>query len=61
MPKPLTEKKYEAIKKAYNKWDAKRYKGVRIYTDAYIFQKLSERFFLKPTTIENILYRVIPN
>ena len=56
MARPLTEKKYEAIRKAYKKWDDKRYEGVRIYTEQYVLRKLSEKFFLSPGTIENILY-----
>ena len=56
MSKSLTQQKYEAIRKDYRRWDDKRYKGVRIYTDAYIYKRLSEKFFLSPSTIEHILF-----
>jgi len=56
--KSITQERNEAIRKAYTQWTDKKYKDVRIYTDEYIFQKLSEKFFLAPSTIERILYSV---
>ena len=56
--KSITHKRNEAIRTAYNRWTDKKYKGIRIYTDEYIFKKLSEQFFLAPSTIERILYSV---
>jgi hypothetical protein len=55
-----TRQKHIAIRAEYQKWDSKRYKGVRIYSEAYIFKKLSEKFFMTPTYIENIVYSRIP-
>jgi len=54
--KDHTTRKYEAIRSEYVKWDAKRYKNTRIYTDSYIFVKLSEKYFLSPRTIEHIVF-----
>jgi len=54
--KPHTQRKHEAIRKAYERWDNKRYRGVKIYNDAYIFLKLGEKFFLSPSTIEHIVF-----
>ncbi|WP_228235916.1 hypothetical protein [Allomuricauda sp. M10] len=51
-----TKRKYEDIRAAYKEWTEKTYKGVRIYTDEHIYLKLEEQFYLKPKTIENILY-----
>ena len=51
-----TKRKYEDIRKAFDEWKQKSYKGVRMYTDEYIFLKLEEEFYLKPKTIENICY-----
>ncbi|KQC30193.1 hypothetical protein [Flagellimonas eckloniae] len=58
MPKDSdnTKRKYEDIRAAYQEWTAKAYKGVRMYTDEYIYVRLEEQFYLKPKTIENILY-----
>ncbi|PCI11887.1 MAG: hypothetical protein COB73_00860 [Flavobacteriaceae bacterium] len=54
-----TLQKYAHIRKEYSKLFEKRYKGIRIYTNEYIFKKLSEQFYLAPRTIENIVfYRV---
>lgn len=51
-----TIRKYEAIRTAYQKWVNNTYKGARKYTDQYIFIRLEEDFFLKPKTIEDIVY-----
>jgi hypothetical protein len=51
-----TIRKYEKIRQSYAKWCADNYKGVRKYTDSYIFLKLEEDYFLKPKTIEDIVY-----
>lgn len=58
MPKDSenTKRKYADIRAAYEAWTKKTYNGVRIYTDAYIYVKLEEQFYLAPKTIENILY-----
>ena len=56
MSRPHTQAKYDAIRKDYLKYTNKKYKGVRIYTDSYIFKKLSEKYYLSPATIENIVY-----
>ena len=52
----LTKTKYRDIRKAYNAWCKKEYKGIRIYTDSYIYQKLSEQFYLATATIEKIIF-----
>ncbi len=54
--KELTQRKYEDIRLAFQKWSDKRYKNVRIYTEDYILERLSEKFYLAPKTIENIVY-----
>ncbi len=54
--KELTQKKYKAIRLEFQKWEEKKYKGVRIYTERYILKILSEKFYLAPKTIENIIY-----
>jgi len=54
--KPLIEKKYSDIRKSYSKWLDKKYNNIQIYTDDYIYLKLSEQFYLAPRTIENIVY-----
>ncbi len=57
--KTKTAKKYDDIRSDYSKWSAKKYRGVKIYTDKYIFTKLSEKYYLSTRTIENIIfYRV---
>ena len=62
MPKDLTKQKYADIRKDYQKWSDRRYKGAQIYSDGYIFVKLSEKYYLRPSTIENIIFsRTIPN
>ncbi len=52
----LTQKKYENIRLEYQKWSDKKYKNTRIYTENYIFKKLSEKYYLAIKTIENIIY-----
>ena len=52
----LTKIKYRDIRKSYQNWAEKQYKGVRIYTDDYIYQKLSEKFYLATATIEKIIF-----
>jgi len=54
--KTLTSKKYQDIRLDYDKWLEKKFKGVQIYTDDYIYLQLSEKFYLAPRTIENIVY-----
>ncbi len=52
-----TKRKYNDIRKEYReKWLTKTYKGVLVHSDAYIFTKLAEQFYLSPKTIENILF-----
>lgn len=51
-----TLRKYTKIRESYDKWINDTYKGVRKYTDEYIFLKLEEDFFLRPKTIEDIVY-----
>ncbi len=46
----------ELIRKDYLKWSDKKYQGVRIYTNDYIFHKLSEKYALAPKTIEHIVF-----
>lgn len=51
------KRKYADIRKEYQeKWLTNTYKGVVKYSDAYIFTKLGEQFYLSPATIENILF-----
>lgn len=51
------KRKYHDIRNEYNeKWLKKTYKRVPIYSDAYIYLKLGEQFYLSPATIENILF-----
>ena len=53
---PETKRKYNDIRKEYHEvWQKKTYKGVLMYSQKYIEQKLAEKFYLKPKTIENIL------
>jgi hypothetical protein len=55
-PKEI-KRKYSDIRKEYQqKWLTKTYKGVLVHSEAYIYAKLSEKFYLSPKTIENILY-----
>jgi len=51
-----TLQKYEDIRFEYAKWTAKKYKNVRTYTDAYIFIKLAEKYYLSERTVENIVF-----
>ncbi len=51
-----TARKYTDIRKGYVGWSDKKYKGIKKYTDAYIFLVLSERYYLSPRTIENIVF-----
>lgn len=52
-----TLKKYKDIREEYRtKYLDKTYKGARIFTDRYAFIKLSEKFYLAPRTIENIIF-----
>jgi len=51
------KRKYQDIRKEYQeKWLTKTYKGVLVHSDNYMFAKLGEQFYLKPKTIENILF-----
>ena len=54
--KELVQQKHKAIRKKYQDWSKKNYNGIRIYTDAYIYKKLSEEFFLATATIEKIIF-----
>jgi len=54
--KEHTLKKHRAIQDNYLTWDAKRYKGKRIYTDQYVFLKIAEKFYLSPNTVERIIF-----
>lgn len=54
--KENTQLKHEAINARYNEWIAHTHKGVQMYTDKYIFMRLSEEFFLSPATIERIMF-----
>lgn len=51
-----TQKKYSDIRKEYIQWTDRKYKGVRKFTNDFIFVKLGEKYYLKPTTIEDIIY-----
>lgn len=51
-----TRKKYTAIRSAYQKWSEKRYKGVRVYTDDYILRKLEDQFYMRPATLEDVVF-----
>ncbi len=51
-----TLRKYKAVREAYQKWTAKRYRGVRIYTDDYILHKLEDQFYIRPATLEDIVF-----
>lgn len=52
-----TKRKHNDIRKEYrDKWLAKTYKGVPMFSDSYMFVKLGEQFYLSPKTIENILF-----
>ena len=55
-PKQSTARKYTDIRDGYIKWLDKKYKGTQKYTDAYIFLVLSEKYYLSPRTIENIVF-----
>ncbi len=56
----ITLLKYKKIREDYRKWRDKKYKGVRIYAHEYILLKLSEKYFLKPKTIEHIVFYRYP-
>lgn len=51
-----TARKYKAIRETYAEMINDTYKGVRKFTDAYIFVKIEEKFYLKPKTIEDIVF-----
>lgn len=51
-----TKRRYEAVRADYAKWSNKKYKGVKIYADPYIYFKLSEKYFLSPRTVEEIIF-----
>ena len=55
--KQNTQKKHEAINARYNAWIAHKHRGVQMYTDKYIFLRLSEEFYLSPATIERIMFK----
>ncbi len=59
--KELTQRKYADIRSDFQKWSNKRYENVRIYTEDYVLKKLSEKFYLAPKTIENIVYHRVGN
>lgn len=52
----LTNKKYEDIRSRYEKLSKKLYKGVPMYSQPFILQKLSEEFYLSPKTINDVIY-----
>ena len=52
----LTRAKYKDIREEYQSWCNKKYREVRIYTDDYIYLKLSEKFYLATATIEKIIF-----
>jgi len=53
----LIKRKREDIRNEFhNKWQTKTYQGVPIYSLAYIYMKLGEKYYLSPKTIENILF-----
>lgn len=54
-----TAKKYADIRNDYQQWTNKNYNGIRIYTDGYIFAKLSEKYYLSASTIEQIVFHRI--
>ncbi len=52
-------KRNEKIRGDFMKMSDKRLNGKRIYTNEYIFERLSEKYTLSPVTIEKIVfYRV---
>lgn len=48
--------KHRDIRRSYQSWCNKSYKGVRIYTDGYIYKRLSEEYYLATATIEKIIF-----
>lgn len=54
--KESTHRKHTAIRARYNDWVAHKYHGVQMYTDKYIFLRLSEEFYLSTATIERIMF-----
>ena len=51
-----TAKKHKDARALYEEWSKKTYKGVRIYSNAYIFIKIGEEVYLNPKTVERILF-----
>lgn len=51
-----TNRKYQDIRRDYEKLKARKYKNVTMYTDDYVFIKLSEKYYLEPITIEKICF-----
>ncbi|TLP81376.1 hypothetical protein [Maribacter sp. ACAM166] len=51
-----TLRKYTAMRETYAEMCNDTYKNVRKFTDAYIFIKMEEKYYLKPKTIEDIVY-----
>lgn len=54
--KPTTAKMYEAIKDDFYKMSEIVEYGVKKYTTAYIMNKLAEKYYKSPKTIENIVF-----
>lgn len=50
------ERKRKDIRLEYKKWIDKKWNGIQMYHDDFIVAKLAEKFYLRPRTIENILY-----
>lgn len=53
--KKLMELRADKIEKLYEHWRKKKQNGKQMYTHEYILEKISEKVFLAPATIDNIL------
>ncbi len=57
--KDLIEQKYTDIRKEFDIWKNKTYNNIQKYSELFILIKISEKFYLSPRTIENIVYHRI--
>jgi cystathionine beta-lyase family protein involved in aluminum resistance len=52
----LQQKLIEDVKKAFNELDSIREYGVKKFTTAYCVNKVAEKFYRSPKTIEGYIY-----
>ena len=54
------KRRNRALREEFNQLASKKVGGVRLYTSDAIIQMLSDKFFLAPGSIRNILYAADP-